>query len=173
MAHSYVWHDSLQCAIWLFHVWHDSFICETRRIHMCDMTHSNVWHCSFGTSHPNLFKFDGENDTFQCETWLIHTWDLTHSCVSLGSFGSQPPTTLIVIERRAHSCVRHDLFVHATWLIHMSDMALCNVTHPYEWHGRAHMSDMEEYMRRDSSIWRALFKGPFYSYGVAWVSRID
>ena len=32
MTHSYVWHDSFICVIWL--------------LHMCDMTHSYVWHDS-------------------------------------------------------------------------------------------------------------------------------
>jgi len=34
------------------------------RIHMCDMTHSYVWH-----------------DAFICVTWLIHMCDMTHSYV--------------------------------------------------------------------------------------------
>jgi len=36
--------------------------CVTWPIHMCDMTHSYVWH-----------------DTFLCVPWFIHTWDMTHS----------------------------------------------------------------------------------------------
>jgi len=57
---------------WLIHmcdmthsyVWHDSFICVTWLIHMCDKTHSYVWH-----------------DSFICVTWLIHMCDMTHSYV--------------------------------------------------------------------------------------------
>ena len=57
---------------WLIHmcdmthsyVWHDSFTCVTWLIHMCDMTHSCVWH-----------------DSFTCVTWLIHMCDMTHSHV--------------------------------------------------------------------------------------------
>ena len=41
-----------------------SFICVTWRIHMCDMTHSYLWH-----------------DAFICVTWLIHMCDMTHSYV--------------------------------------------------------------------------------------------
>jgi len=36
-------------------------ICMTWLIHMCDMTHSYVWH-----------------DSFICVTWLIHVCDMTH-----------------------------------------------------------------------------------------------
>jgi len=30
------------------YLWHDSFICVTWRIHMCDMTHPNMWHDTKG-----------------------------------------------------------------------------------------------------------------------------
>jgi len=40
-----------------------SFICATWLIHMCDTTHSYVWH-----------------DSFICVTWLIHMCDMAHSC---------------------------------------------------------------------------------------------
>ena len=44
-------------------MWHDSFICVTWLIHMCDMTHSYVWHDSF------IYVW---HDSFICVTWLIH-----------------------------------------------------------------------------------------------------
>ena len=43
-------------------VWHDSFIWVTWLIHMCAMTHSCVWHGSF-----------------MCATWLIHVCEMIHS----------------------------------------------------------------------------------------------
>ena len=55
MTHSYIpW--SCNCLTWLIHmcdmthsyVWHDSFICVTRLIHICDMTHSYMWHDTGG-----------------------------------------------------------------------------------------------------------------------------
>jgi len=61
-------------------------------MHMCDITHSYVWH-----------------DSFICATWLIHMCDMTHSCVSW----------LMHMCDLTHS---HDLFIYVTWLIHMLDM---------------------------------------------------
>jgi len=43
--------------------------CTTWLIHMCDMTHSYVWH-----------------DSFICVTWLIHMYDMAHSYVCHDSF---------------------------------------------------------------------------------------
>jgi len=37
------------------YVWHDSFICVTWLIHMCDMTHSYVWHASFISVWHDLY----------------------------------------------------------------------------------------------------------------------
>jgi len=58
------------CASWLIHicdmthsyVWHDTFIRVARFVHMCALTHSYVWH-----------------DPFICVTCLIHMWDVTQS----------------------------------------------------------------------------------------------
>ena len=75
-------------------MWHDSFICVTRLIHMCDMTHSYVWHMwhdsfnsvtslmqsswwlihMFDTSHSYVW-----HDSFICVTWLIQQCDITHA----------------------------------------------------------------------------------------------
>jgi len=82
------------CDITHSHVWHHSFICVTWLIHMCDMTHSYVWHVPF-----------------ICVTWLMHACDMTHSYVW------------------------HDSFMCVTWLIHM-----CNTTHPYVWHSYVYTS---------------------------------
>jgi len=57
---------------WLTHVcdmthsrvWHDSLTCVTWLTHVCDMTHSHVWH-----------------DSLTCVTWLTHMCDMTHSHV--------------------------------------------------------------------------------------------
>ena len=101
----------------LFILWHDLFICVTWLIYMCDMTHSYVWH-----------------DSFMCVTWLIHMCDMTHSNVWHDSFICV--TWLIHMWHMTHSYVWHDsficvtwLFICVTWLIHM-----CDMTHSYVWH---------------------------------------
>jgi len=58
------------CWTWLIHmcdithsyVWHDAFICLTWHIRICDMTHLYMWHGAF------IFA-----------TWLNHMCDMTHS----------------------------------------------------------------------------------------------
>jgi len=70
-SHSYVWHEDTPFPIPMCHMnwvtwealihscmWHGShsFTRVTWLIHMCDMTHSHVWH-----------------DSFTCVTWLIHS----------------------------------------------------------------------------------------------------
>ena len=53
----------------------DSFICVTWLIHVCDMTHSCVWHDSFicvWVSHTSFRRRCVWRDSFICVTWLIH-----------------------------------------------------------------------------------------------------
>jgi len=92
------------------YVWHDSFICVTWLIHMCDMTHLYVWH-----------------DSLICVTWHVHVCDTTHSYAWHASFifVAWP----IHIYDMIHSYVRRDSCMYVTWLIHTNDM-----THPYTWH---------------------------------------
>jgi len=122
MAHSHysivhVWRDSFIYVTWLIYirdiclihmcdmthscVWHDLFICVTWLIHMCDSTHSYVWH-----------------ESFKWTTWPIHMCDMTHSYVWLFLF--------LYVTRLIH--VWHDSFICVTWLIHM-----CDMTHSYVW----------------------------------------
>jgi len=85
-TYSYVWQWLIHmCDMTHSYVWHDPFICVTWLIHMCDMTHSHVWH-----------------DPFIWVTWLIHMCDMTHSYAW------------------------HDPFICVTWPIHMSDMNQLN-----------------------------------------------
>ena len=74
------------CVSGLIHMWYDVFTwhvtfekvylidaydsCVTWIIHVCDLTHSFVWH-----------------DLFICVTWLIHVYDMTHSYVWHGDVG--------------------------------------------------------------------------------------
>jgi len=107
---------------WLIHVcdishsdvWRDSFIyviiCVTWLIHTCDMTHSYVWH-----------------DSFICVTWLIHMCDMTHSYMWHDSLVC---VTWLVTWRIPVSVQRcNEDKECVTWLMHMCDMA-----HSYVWH---------------------------------------
>jgi len=164
MTHSYVWHDSFIRVTWLIPcMWHDTFIhmnesaqtnllrntpvslyachmstikCVTWLVHMCDMTHSYVWHDSFirvtwlipymwhdtfinmnESAQTNLLchtpvaLYAGHMSTIKCVTWLIHVWHDSFIRV----------TWLIPY-------MWHDTFICVTWLIYM-----CYMTHPYMW----------------------------------------
>jgi len=76
MPHSYVWHDSCKCVIWLvdmsWYVRHDSSTCEPGllisvpwRIRICNMTHAHAWH-----------------DSLICVTGIIHMCDMLLFLVS-------------------------------------------------------------------------------------------
>ena len=101
MTHSYVWHDSFICVIWL--------------IHTCDMTHlyvfaaspccllnqrctknfKKLW-CVMSRTHTHTHTHSCVwHDSFICVTWLIPMCDMTHSYVwhdsSLGIWRKSPP----------------------------------------------------------------------------------
>ena len=103
MTHSY---ESFICVTWLIH----SFIWVPRLTHMCDMTHSPVWHVSF-----------------ICVAWLIHICDMTHLYMWHDSFICVP--WLIHMRDMTHSYVWHDSFTCVTWHTHMRDM-----TYAYVWY---------------------------------------
>ena len=87
-------------------------VCETWLIHMCDMTHSNVWHDS------RLYICDMTYSNVRCK-WIFRT------CTSM----STCETWLIHMCNMTHSYVWHDSFIRVTRLIHM-----CDMTHSYVWH---------------------------------------
>ena len=97
----------------------DSFMCVTWLIHVCDMTHSYVWH-----------------DSFICVTWLIHMRDTlcSFSCVtwlwvSHVTYG----WVMSHINESCHTYVRHSVFV---FMCHMTLSESCHiwVSHvTYEW----------------------------------------
>jgi len=92
----------------------------TRLVHMCDMTHSCVWH-----------------DSCICVTWRIHVCDMTHSCVWHDSFICVTWRAM----RQCHLCECNDAVSHI-WMSdnvvvslqchsHMSHTAICHTRHAH------------------------------------------
>jgi len=116
--------------------WH-TFVRVTWLIHMCDMTHSYVWH-----------------DSLICVTWLFHTCDTTYSytCArtrdvvqTLSRINGSCHVWMSHVTREVvmshtnvsinescqitHSHIWHDPFTYVTWLIYMCDMTHLHVRH--------------------------------------------
>jgi len=132
-------------------------------VHMCDMTHSYVWHDSF----IRVTWLIVCHDSFICVTWLIHVCGMTHSYVwhdwlvlmcdktdahvCHDSFVCVPRASCDMI----HSYVWHELSMGVTWILHM-----CDLTHSYVWYDsciyviwRMHISDMtHSYVWHDSVL---------------------
>ena len=92
--------DSFICVAWLS-------ICMTWFIHICDMTHSHVWHDPFRRLKIFAISWlikNARNFVSVSCVWLLHKCDTTHSYV------------------------RHGSFVCVTWLIH-----ICDITHSGGW----------------------------------------
>jgi len=97
-------------------------MCVTWRIHICDMTHSYLWH-----------------DAFTCVMWLTHMCDMTHSYVWHASFQKETVGRNVVqptpMNESCHTYewvtplyVWHVAFICVTWIAHM-----CDMTHSYVW----------------------------------------
>ena len=71
------------------------FMCVTWRIHVCVMTHSDVWH-----------------ESFWCVTWRAHM------CGDILT----PDNTNVVPREACPSCVWHDAFMWVTWLFLVCDV---------------------------------------------------
>ena len=102
-----------------------------RRIHMCDMTHSYVWH-----------------DSCIRVTLLNHMHDMTHSCLTSNSYArhySFRCVTVTSLVQAFWSCVWHDSFTSVTGLIH-----LCDMNDSHVWHDSS--STTHSYVCHDSFI---------------------
>ena len=105
------------CATLCNTVQHFATLCNTlqhaathRLIHMCDMTHSNVWHNSFA-----------------CVTLLIHVCDMTHSPIWCDSHMAgryhlccayAKLTCTLRLATLCNTLQHSDSFVCVTWLIY-------------------------------------------------------
>jgi len=99
-----VTHDIFMCDTGIMHVCHDSFVC-LRCIHMCDMTHSFVWH------HSNWWQRRTHKTAGE---WLYHpVCDMTWLT---------PWHDLL-------TCLTRDILMRVTWIMHA-----CVMTHSYVWH---------------------------------------
>jgi len=110
MTHSYVWHDSFICGIWLYScVGHDSFMCVTWLIRMFDRTcvtytyhvntlqhtathpHHAATHCNtvqHTATRCNMLQHAACNTATHAHVWRIHTmW--TH-CNTLQHTATRP-----------------------------------------------------------------------------------
>ena len=122
------------------HVCRYSFICVAWHFHLCDVTHSYVWH-----------------DSFICVTWLIHMCDMTHSCVTWLIWRDQPRHTFTWVTAEFVSAFLCHTCTCMSWL--MSHMHMYDITHAWRdscipslmWH--MHSSWMSFHVTRDSS-WR-------------------
>jgi len=126
------------CVTWLIHlcdtthssVWHDSTFCVTWLIYLCDMPHSSLWHDSFISVTWLNHLCDRTlsyvwHDAHMNKSWHAYEWVMSHTWMS-----------------RAHQSVWHDSIIFVPWLIHLCDMTFIHVTslvymneswHKYEW----------------------------------------
>jgi len=156
LTHSYMWHDSfiqIVADFWCLthsYVRRDSFICATWLIHMCNATDSYMRRDSF------IWATWLIHDSFICDSfievvagfWVTFEWVTSHfeshmnesrriygfwvtyEWVTSHMNESQRDSFIeVVAGLLTHSYVWRDLFIRATWLIHMCDMTHSCVRH--------------------------------------------
>jgi len=108
---------------------HSHHKCASWLIHMCDTTHSYMWHDSFIWVTWL---------TYQCHTvWCraqsihmhIHIYIYTYVCVFHDSITRNRQSKRRSFHLIIIISVQDDAFICVTWLIHM-----CDKTHSYMWH---------------------------------------
>jgi len=128
MTHWFMWHDWFAHVTWLFrtcdmthsYMWHVLSVHVTCLIHTCDMSHSYTWRDWFiHVTHSYMW-----NDSFIHVTWLIFKFDMTRS-YKWHIYTCDVTHTCDM----THAYIRHDVSIHATWLMHT-----CDTTHAYVWH---------------------------------------
>jgi len=115
---------------------HDILICVTWLIHMCDLTHSYVWH----DSHV-------WHDLFICVTWLARGCNRTDSYVWRDLLTVVTRLVHTRVTWLFHTCdmtppyVWHNFFLAATWLIiHVNTHTHTHTqdTPTHTWHTHTH-----------------------------------
>jgi len=122
------------------YVWHDAFVCDTWLIRVCDMTHSYVWHDSFVRV---ILHGAWEVDAYVWHDSFIRV--MTHSHIRWTGLTHWDP--YVCVWHDASICtqwfLRHDSFMCVTWRIymHVCDMThlylfngVCGMTHSYSWY---------------------------------------
>jgi len=137
-------------------VWYDLFTCTTRHIHVCDMTHSSVWHdylYVWYESNVQLLVLSAVRDV---EEWVmshVYMGQRTNFGASLERqqsildavrdvmiklpvrFAGFPSESIHTCDI-THSYAWHDSFICVTWIICMCDwrIQMCDMTHSSVWH---------------------------------------
>jgi len=105
---SYVWLIHM-CDMTHSYMWHDSFICVAWLIHICDMTHSFEWH-----------------DSFICMTFVVFVYIFVHIYVWVMSH-----LLTIHVTHMNESCQTYGWVMSHIWMSHVKHMD--ESCHTYEW----------------------------------------
>jgi len=96
-------------------MWHDSFICATWLIHMCDMTHSYVWHDSLVIENVSFIIHITTSSLIICTTPVRESWDmplmrhlLVYTAYHIGTWGHDKG-------RRAYLMCLYDRHMTSVW----------------------------------------------------------
>jgi len=103
------------------YVWHDAS-CWSMRVHMWDMTRNHTWDLSY------LCVW---HEVFGCGIWLVRMCDMIRACVGFDSL-MWDMTRLSARYNSfgmTHSFVFHDAFIYVIWLIYLCYMTDLNERH--------------------------------------------